>query len=177
VKKKNLSKTKFNIAWASVVVIFIGTMVYIPALKFAEQKSETVYYKVPVVEVRNQFPGKTTTTVNVQESEMENISENKNSEVEKEYSQEQNFLITKNLKTGDNDPEVKILQQYLNSQGFLVAESGAGSPGFETTLFGAGTREALIKFQEANKDILLTPVGLEKGTGVVGELTRKFINS
>jgi len=177
VKKKNLSKTKFNIAWSSVIVIFIGTMVYIPALKFAEQKSDTVYYKVPVVEVQNQFPEKNTITVNVQESEMENIPENKNSEVEKEYSEERNFLITKSLKIGDNDPEVKILQQYLNSQGFLVAESGAGSLGFETTLFGRGTRKALINFQEANKGILLTPVGLENGTGVVGELTRKFINS
>ena len=175
-KKKNLSKTKFNIAWASVVVIFIGTMLYIPALKFAEQKNNVVYYKIPSADFVKQAPEINIPVVNIQnpQTEINNLIDTTEPEV---YSQKKVLLITKSLKTGDNDPEVKTLQKYLNAQGFLVAESGPGSPGLETTLFGAGTREALIKFQDANKDILLKPIGLEKGTGVVGELTRNFINS
>lgn len=87
------------------------------------------------------------------------------------------FHFTKTLSLGDNDPEVKLLQEYLNENGFKIATTGPGSPGHETTLFGKGTKDALIKFQEAYSEILLKPNGLSHGTGTFGKATRDFINS
>ncbi len=162
-KSKSLSKTKFNIAWVSVVTIFIGAIVYVPILNFSEKEKEIVYYKVPVYV--NLTPVNQTPATEVPEVK------------EKEPIKKANVLITKNLKIGDDNAEVKLLQEFLNSRGFLVAESGPGSIGQETTRFGRGTQEALIKFQEFNSELILKPFGLTQGTGVVGEMTRKLINS
>lgn len=73
-----------------------------------------------------------------------------------------------NLFQGVNNNEVKLLQKYLNNHGYIVAQSGSGSPGHETNIFGPATRSALIKFQKANN---LTP------DGVFGSKTRLFINN
>jgi N-acetyl-anhydromuramyl-L-alanine amidase AmpD len=67
------------------------------------------------------------------------------------------------LKLGSQGLEVKALQVYLNSMGFRVAESGPGSPGFETETFGKLTEAALIRFQ-TSKNI--------RPTGIVGPQTR-----
>lgn len=72
------------------------------------------------------------------------------------------------MKTGLIHKQVKLLQQYLNTHGFILTKTGAGSPGKETEKFGALTRTTLIKFQKAKK---LTP------DGVVGPKTRAYINS
>jgi YVTN family beta-propeller protein len=72
------------------------------------------------------------------------------------------------LRLHSRGPEVLLLQKYLNTHGFLIAKSGAGSPGKETNLFGSLTKGALIRFQKANK---LTP------DGVLGPLTRGRVNS
>lgn len=77
------------------------------------------------------------------------------------------FVFTLFLKKGLKGSEVAELQKFLNANGFTVSLSGAGSLGKETTLFGAKTKLALIKFQIAN--------GL-KGDGVVGDLTRAVLN-
>ena len=74
------------------------------------------------------------------------------------------------------DPDVVQLQQYLNAHGFVVAKSGTGSPGHETTYFGKATRAALIKFQEAHAADILAPSGLTQGTGYFGPGTRAFVN-
>ncbi len=71
--------------------------------------------------------------------------------------------ITKQLSLGMHDAQVLTLQRYLNSIGFTIATAGAGSKGHETTLYGAATRAAVIRFQKAHG---ITP------TGVVGSLTR-----
>lgn len=73
------------------------------------------------------------------------------------------LTFTRTLKLKMIGDDVKALQVYLNTHGFLLASIGVGSPGKETTLFGPLTKKAVIKFQLAN--------GL-KGDGVVGPLTQ-----
>jgi len=63
------------------------------------------------------------------------------------------YLFTKDLSLGITHLEVKELQKYLNTHGFLVSLKGNGSLGRETTTFGKATKSALIRFQKANKII------------------------
>lgn len=58
---------------------------------------------------------------------------------------------TKNLEMGSVGEDVRLLQKYLNANGYAVAKTGPGSPGNETAKFGAATKAALIKYQAANK--------------------------
>lgn len=74
-----------------------------------------------------------------------------------------------NLTVGSLGSEVKALQEYLNSHGYTVANSGAGSPGNETTTFGAATRAALVKYQQAK--------GISPAVGYFGALTRASVNA
>ncbi len=85
--------------------------------------------------------------------------------------------FNRNLKKGSVGADVKMLQEFLNKKGFLVAESGDGSPGKETTNYGPSTVNALKKFQEANFEKILAPQGLTKGTGIFGPTTRAFVNA
>ncbi len=78
------------------------------------------------------------------------------------------FIFTKDLVTGMINNDVLQLQRYLNSNGFILAKAGAGSPGQETTKFGAATRVALINFQVANNII--------PANGSFGLTTRSVIN-
>ena len=58
--------------------------------------------------------------------------------------------ITKTLKYGMKDVQVKYLQQTLNETGFTVAAAGrAGSAGFETSFFGNATKAAVKAYQAA----------------------------
>ena len=75
----------------------------------------------------------------------------------------------KNLSLGMKNPDVKLLQQYLNGHGYVIAAAGAGSSGQETTYFGLATRNALIKFQQVG--------GIKPANGFFGPLTRNFINN
>ncbi len=74
--------------------------------------------------------------------------------------------LTRTLKYGMQGDDVKALQVYLNTHGYSVSLTGAGSLGNETTYFGLKTKQAVIKFQLAN--------GLV-GDGVVGPMTRAII--
>jgi N-acetylmuramoyl-L-alanine amidase len=58
--------------------------------------------------------------------------------------------------------DVKALQVYLNTHGYILAKKGNGSPGNESTYFGYITQTALMKFQKAH--------GL-KADGVAGPKT------
>lgn len=78
-------------------------------------------------------------------------------------------LLTRNLHFGLRGTDVKILQQYLNNNGFKIAQTGPGSPGNETELFGPLTRAAVIRYQKAK--------GISSSVGYVGPITRGFINS
>lgn len=81
------------------------------------------------------------------------------------------------LQQGDRGADVKALQVFLNTRGFIVVKNGPGSPGNETPFFGPATTKAVKKFQEANKNVILKPYNLEKGTGIFGAKMREFINS
>ena len=85
--------------------------------------------------------------------------------------------FTRNMKQGDTGAEVMALQKFLNSNGFTVAASGAGSVGNETSTFGPATKAAVIKFQNAYKADILTPVGLTAGTGNWGASSRAKANT
>ncbi len=78
------------------------------------------------------------------------------------------ILFSKDLKFRMMDPDVLRLQQYLNTHGFILAESGVGSLGHETVSFGALTLAAVKRFQEAN---------CLPQTGYFGPLSRAVINN
>jgi hypothetical protein len=79
------------------------------------------------------------------------------------------FIFNRDLKYGSIDNDVKILQQFLNKNGFYVSISGVGAKGKETNIFGVGTKNALIRFQKKNN---ITP-----SVGILGPKTRNLINS
>lgn len=171
-QEKDFNHSKFSIAWISVAVIFIGTIMYPIVFQSynARKVSNTDFIVAPPI-----VPNIETLAPIVEYPEVLTpvevpITETPEPVVEKE-------TFDRNLTVGDRGEDVKRLQEYLNNQGFLVAETGSGSIGNESTLFGKGTKEALIKFQEAYADILLKPYGLTSGTGYFGESTRNFVNS
>jgi peptidoglycan hydrolase-like protein with peptidoglycan-binding domain len=71
-----------------------------------------------------------------------------------------------NYQLYDRSEDVRSLQAFFNTQGFVVAQSGPGSPGQETSIFGLHTYQALKNFQSAH--------GLPT-TGFFGPLTRALI--
>jgi peptidoglycan hydrolase-like protein with peptidoglycan-binding domain len=77
------------------------------------------------------------------------------------------YIFTRNLYMGIRGQDVRELQRYLNNNGFKIASSGDGSKGNETEFFGQLTKNALIKFQNANK--------IYPSTGFFGPITRSFI--
>jgi len=78
-------------------------------------------------------------------------------------------VFTKDLEFGMQDPEVKLLQQFLNNSGYIVSEIGFGSIGNETEMFGFATRAALAKFQRDNN--------ISPALGFFGSVTRSLVNS
>lgn len=74
----------------------------------------------------------------------------------------------RDLTIGMEGEDVLMLQRYLNSRGFLVAETGAGSPGNETRHFGELTRKALARFQKAHD--------ISPPAGYLGVKTRTYIS-
>jgi peptidoglycan hydrolase-like protein with peptidoglycan-binding domain len=79
------------------------------------------------------------------------------------------ITINLHVKQNVSDPVVKAqvmnLQQILMKEGFTVDSSESG-------MYGDSTKAAVKAFQEKYKDDVLAPVGLKKGTGNVGAVTR-----
>lgn len=72
---------------------------------------------------------------------------------------------SRSLKQGSKGADVKDLQMFLNMcADSKVANSGAGSPGMETTTFGPATKAAVIKWQMAR--------GVTPASGLFGPLSR-----
>lgn len=84
--------------------------------------------------------------------------------------------FARTLKLGSEGDDVLLLQRFLNYLGFRVSLEGAGSPGSETSYFGAFTESAVKRFQENFARDILAPYGLTSGTGIVGERTRSLLN-
>lgn len=76
------------------------------------------------------------------------------------------IVLKKSLGVGATGNDVKGLQSFLNSHGFIITTTGEGSPGKEGNAFGKLTKAAVMKFQKA--------YGIE-ATGFVGPLTRAMI--
>jgi hypothetical protein len=62
---------------------------------------------------------------------------------------------------------IRDLQKFLNTHGFPVSQTGPGSFNNETDIFGELTRQALIRFQQAN--------GITPALGYFGPITKAFI--
>ena len=81
--------------------------------------------------------------------------------------------FTVDLSFGSFAPAVRRLQQFLNTNGFTLAATGAGSPGNETEYFGVRTMNALMKFKSARR----ADIGLTTTTGSLDAKTRQYINN
>lgn len=76
--------------------------------------------------------------------------------------------FVQNRQLCDEEPGILALQQWLNANGYPLAQTGAGSPGKETDIFGPHTYEALIQFQAAHR---------LPATGFLGPLTRAALTN
>ncbi|MDO8620098.1 MAG: peptidoglycan-binding domain-containing protein, partial [bacterium] len=92
-------------------------------------------------------------------------------------NQNSKISFTKPLKLGSRGADVQNLQIFLNTNGFTVAPTGAGSKGLETTYFGPATARAVTRFQEAYRSEILTPNNLSRGTGYFGPSTLRKLNT
>lgn len=77
--------------------------------------------------------------------------------------------FTRVLDIGSTGEDVRALQKFLNSKGYLVAQQGPGSLGNETLMFGYATQAALARYQKDR--------GLIPSAGYFGPLTRAFVEA
>ena len=75
--------------------------------------------------------------------------------------------FSRDLQVGATGDDVRGLQVYLNTHGYTVSSSGAGSPGNETTMFGGLTRAAVRKLQQ--------DAGITPAAGYFGPKTRAYV--
>ncbi len=76
--------------------------------------------------------------------------------------------FTRDLYADTTGSDVRALQIYLNTNGYIITPSGPGSPGNESDYFGNLMQAALIKFQQDR--------GIIPASGYFGELTRGIMN-
>lgn len=72
--------------------------------------------------------------------------------------------LSRSLVFGMSGDDVRALQKSLNARGYIIATSGVGSAGNESTYFGRATQAAVIKFQIAQN--------IAPAAGYVGPITR-----
>lgn len=95
------------------------------------------------------------------------ISDNSRTLENNTVAEQNSYIFNKNLKLGMTDSDVRRMQVLLNSLGFSISASGAGSKGKETNFFGLRTRAALVDFQKAYAII--------PASGFFGPITRTKI--
>ena len=69
------------------------------------------------------------------------------------------------------NPDVRCLQEFLESQGSEIYPEGLVTGNFLSL-----TQKSVIRFQEKYATEILVPLGLEKGTGYFGPMTRAVAN-
>ena len=79
--------------------------------------------------------------------------------------------LAKDLQKGDTGEDVRKLQQCL------AQDSAVYPDGTVNGNFGQLTFQAVIRFQEKYASETLAPIGLTKGTGKAGQLTREKLNA
>lgn len=89
--------------------------------------------------------------------------------IKDDYSVNQNFNFNIDLSLNSINNDVRLLQEFLNNNGFIITNTGPGSKGKETNVFGLSTKKALIRFQIKNN--------ISPANGNLGPKTRKVINS
>ena len=76
-----------------------------------------------------------------------------------------------NLFFGMSNEQVRCLQEFLTTQGSSIYPER-----LVTSNFLSLTQQAVVRFQEKYASEVLVPLGLERGTGYVGNMTRNKIN-
>lgn len=76
-------------------------------------------------------------------------------------------VLGRNLRVGDSNGEVRLLKQYLAQAGFTTSDSEK---------FDEATASAVTGFQQKYAAEILTPLGLQYGTGYFGAATRAKLN-
>lgn len=61
------------------------------------------------------------------------------------------MIFTTDLALDAVSPDVQRLQIFLNKRGNVIARTGLGSPGHESTYYGPATKRAVAAFQRANR--------------------------
>jgi peptidoglycan hydrolase-like protein with peptidoglycan-binding domain len=79
------------------------------------------------------------------------------------------LAFPRDLSIGSEGADVYRLQAFLNKNGYVVSADGPGSPGQETTHFGAKTSFALALFEEDHSII--------PSSGILSGTTRVLANS
>ena len=140
------------------------------------QKTQKPISKMTVYELRTRI-SEIMEKINTLKEEIAKMQQGTNTQQHKAYNNCSIVSFNRDLSKGMIGKDVKCLQIILNSDNDTrLADSGVGSPGNETLYFGALTKSAVIKFQEKYADEILTPWGLNKGTGYVGKTTRAKLN-
>lgn len=84
--------------------------------------------------------------------------------------------LGRTLKQGMTGDDIQLLQKFLNSdKRTLVANTGLGSRGQESRVFGKATLAAVKKFQALNIQTVLVPASLTAPSGIIGALSRAEI--
>lgn len=81
------------------------------------------------------------------------------------------------LSLGAMGNDVRELQIYLNAHGAVIASSGPGAPGQETSYFGPLTQQALARFQQAHATEIAANGGPVVAFGELGDSTRRFLGT
>ncbi len=92
------------------------------------------------------------------------------------YKPTSTYVFKRTLQLGSKGVDVKQLQIFLNTHGYIVSQNGADSPGNETTIFDQATKTALARLQTDHPKEILIPQGLKAKTGIFANFSRAYVN-
>ncbi len=107
---------------------------------------------------------------NLQNREIGNSQQSNNQNQVASSTTIEKFVFKRDLKPSQQNLDIKQLQTFLSSHLDTYPEKIISGN------YGPMTKSAVIRFQEKYASEILTPLGLTKGTGIVGPYTRKKLN-